>query len=417
MPDAKASDRLWHYSVKRRNALQAICLSLCAGTCREARANDAQRTRDGASEQLNANVIRVGPNEKLKTIAHAQRIARDGDVVELEPAVYVNDVATWTQNNITIRGTGVGARLLAEGTSAENKAIWVIKGTNIKIERIEFSGARVADENGAGIRHEGGSLLIRNCVFENNQMGLLTHDNAKAELEIEASEFRNNSVSKTHHYGARIGHQIYVGRISRFVLRECYIHDGAFGHLVKSRAKQNYVCYNFIGDTNRGRSSYELEFPDGSIAYVIGNVVQQGRLTENRTLISFGAEGYRGSRQELYLINNTLIDDHGYGIFLNVRKGADAIWVLNNLLLGDGSIPAYSSRLIANHKVALSDLPLAYKGDFRLARHSALVGKAVEPGIINGIELRPRREYVHPLQSRVVSHAVLNPGALQTLAD
>jgi len=353
----------------------------------------------------------------VKTVAYAHRIARDGDVIEIEPSVYVNDVATWTQNNITIRGTGVGARFISDGITAEKKAIWVIRGTNVRIEHIEFAGARVPDENGAGIRHEGGSLFIRNCLFENNQMGLLTGNDPKSELEIEASEFCNNSVSATHRDGAPIGHQIYVGRISGFVLRQSYVHDGAFGHLVKSRARQNDICYNFINDTDRGRSSYELEFPDGGIAYVIGNIVQQGPLTENRTLISFGAEGYRWTRQELYLINNTLIDGHPYGTFLVSRSGADAVWAVNNLLVGDSPLPAGIDKLIANHKVGRADLPLAQESDFRLARTSELIGKAVEPGMANGVPLRPQLEYVHPLQSRAVTGAVLNPGALQTLAD
>ena len=65
---------------------------------------------------------------------------------------------------------GGGVRIIAHGNDAESKAIWVIKGTRVVVEGIEFTGASVPDLNGAGIRHEGGKLTVRNCVFDGNQM-------------------------------------------------------------------------------------------------------------------------------------------------------------------------------------------------------------------------------------------------------
>ena len=55
-------------------------------------------------------------------------------------------------------------------------------------------------------------------------------------------------------------------------------------------------------------------------------------------------------------------------------------------------------------------------GDYRLRAKSKLVGKAVEPGVANGVSLRLEREYVHPLQGRPVPTGPLNPGALQSVA-
>ena len=48
----------------------------------------------------------------------------------------------------------------------------------------------------------------------------------------------------------------------------------------------------------------------------------------------------------------------------------------------------------------LGDVPLAATYDYRLSKDSALVGKGVDPGLVNGERLRPDREYVHPMQSR-----------------
>ena len=92
-----------------------------------------------------ADTWRVGPAQPLTRIADAARVAQDGDTVEIEPGIYRHDVAIWRQDNLTIRGLGGGAVLEADGASAEDKAIWVIRGGTITIENIEFRGARVPD--------------------------------------------------------------------------------------------------------------------------------------------------------------------------------------------------------------------------------------------------------------------------------
>jgi hypothetical protein len=77
-----------------------------------------------------------------------------------------------------------------------------------------------------------------------------------------------------------------------------YFHHADVGHLLKSRAARSHILYNRLTDETGGRASYELEFPNGGLAYVVGNVIEQAATTENETIISFGAEGYR-PRNEL----------------------------------------------------------------------------------------------------------------------
>ena len=363
-------------------------------------------------------VIRVGPHQSITTVAEAARVASDGAVVEIEAGVFADDVATWRQSDLTIRAVGGRARMITRGASAEGKAIWVILGNRVLIENIEFSGAQVPDRNGAGIRHEGGKLTVRNCLFERNEMGLLTWNHPAAELVVEASEFRDNAVAGNHRPGDPIGHQLYVGSIARFEMRDSYIHRGSIGHLVKSRARENYVANNRIVDEKTGRSSYELEFPNGGITYVIGNILQQSAQTQNSQIISFGAEGYRWPQNEIYLVNNTLVDDLPRGgEFLRVYPGADRVLVYNNLLLGNVSFkqnPLWESA--ANFVARPSDVMSAATGDFRLRASSALVRKAVEPGAANGVSMRLEWENDHPLHSRPVPAGGLSPGALQSIA-
>lgn len=379
--------------------------------------NSAISVARGAIVAEEPRTILVGPGRAITTIAQAARVARNGDTVEVEAGDYLGDVASWWQDDVTVRAVGGRVRIRAQGNAAEGKAIWVVKGTRFVVEGIEFTGSRVPDNNGAGIRHEGGKLTVRNCVFDGNQMGLLTWNDERAELVIERSEFHHNLVGSTYIPGGAIGHQIYVGSIGRFTLIESYVHAGAHGHLVKTRARENRIVNNRLTDESDGRASYELEFPNGGVAIVLGNIIEQSAHTENADIVSYGAEGYRWPRNELYLVNNTLVDGlREGGNFVRVWPGATRVKVFNNLLLGDGRLhsdPFWESAV--NVFARASDVPFAAAYDYRLRKDSDLVGKAVNPGTANNERLRPEREYVQPLQSQPSKSDSYSPGALQSV--
>lgn len=366
-----------------------------------------------------SGIVRVGPARPIATVAAAARVARDGDVVEIDAGEYVDDVAAWPQNDLTIRAVGGRVRMTSRGNSAQGKAVFVIAGNDVVVEGIDFAGARVASRNGAGIRHEGGKLTVRHCLFERNEIGLLTSNDPRSELVVERSEFRDNAIEHEYRPGDDVGHQIYVGRIGRFTLRESYVHRGMLGHLVKSRARESWVQYNRITDEAEGRASYELEFPDGGIAYVIGNVIAQGPHTDNEVLVSFGAEAYVWPANELYVVNNTLIDAlPAGGEFVRVRAGSGVRLVaVNNLLLGKGRFPAPVGAVSGNYRVRADDVVNAGAFDFRLRSSAQPVGRAIDPGHANGHSLRPDREYVHPRQSAAPAFTVYSPGAIQAVSS
>ena len=118
-------------------------------------------------------IIQVGPTRALNVPSQAASVARAGDIIEIDAGNYVGDVTAWWADNLTIRGVGGRPRLLAAGMSAENKAIWVIKGRNAIVENIEFTEATGPNGNGAGIRAEGINLKVLNCYFHDNQEGIL----------------------------------------------------------------------------------------------------------------------------------------------------------------------------------------------------------------------------------------------------
>ncbi|MBK4734767.1 right-handed parallel beta-helix repeat-containing protein [Noviherbaspirillum pedocola] len=388
--------------------------------------------------------LRVGAGRELRTIAEAAKRARNGDTILIDPGVYPADVAVFNQDRLVIRAVGGRAQLNANGANAEGKAIWVMRGGDILVENIEFHGARVPDHNGAGIRFEHGKLTVRNCLFADNENGILTSGEG-SELNIENSEFDHNGTE------AGNAHQLYVGSIPRLKVIGSYFHNTAGGHLLKSRADNNFITYNRLTDEAGGQGSYELEFPNGGVNYVIGNIIEQAPTTQNSAIISVGAEGMNKRRNELYLVNNTIVDDReGGGNFLKMPTGLQALKAVNNLLVGsrksDLSIFAEDvnhrgepgkvfqvdlgtrvgdtrakGEVSNNFSVSHDVFAQAAKYDYRLRERSGLAGKYLPPGTSmaasgSGLDLAPRAEYAHRAQTRRLAAAPTLPGALQTPA-
>lgn len=348
--------------------------------------------------------LQVGPQRTLKTIAAAAKLAGANTLIEVDAGEYVGDVAVWTQPNLTLRAMGGRVRLRANGMAAEDKGIWVVRSPKFTVEGFDFAGAQVPGRNGAGIRFESGWLVVRNCSFMYNEMGLLTSNNPDAVLEVDNSEFAHNMRPDGHN------HNLYIGQIARATVTGSYLHHARTGHLLKSRAAQSHILYNRLTDDG-GSASYELEFPNGGVALVVGNIVQQGPLTENPVLISFGAEGYTWPVNQLSLAYNTLVDDlPGGGIWLKVKPGADAVLAVNNLLVGSAPLQSTTPGDFRNN-FNTDRSSLAPGGDYRLRVGSALVGQAIAVGK----NLPPQREYAHPAHSTALDIAPHNPGARQRL--
>lgn len=373
-----------------------------------------------AANQGEPRTLQVGRFQPYTTIAAAARAAHDGDTVEIEAGDYVGDVAIWAQNNLTIRGIGGRARLFANGHHVERKGIWIVRGGTITIENIEFHDAKVEHRNGAGIRFEKGHLTLRNCAFFDNENGVLTHNDETSELDIENSEFARNG------YGDGQTHNIYVGSIKRFVMTGSYSHHANVGQLVKSRAKETHILYNRLTDET-GRASYEIDLPSGGLAYVVGNIIQQSPNATNGHFISFGVEGYKWEKNELLLINNTLIDNRpANGRFLLLKPGPGHVTAINNVLYGpdtlnpaerQGAAPRSDTQLPGtyenNLRARLDDFSQPEQYHYSLKKGSRLLNTAVNPEKINKLAYLPKRQYLHPLKTIDLQTPPTHPGAIQ----
>jgi hypothetical protein len=354
-------------------------------------------------------VLKVGPGHPVKSLAAAARLARDGTLIEVDAGDYVADVAVWTQHDLTLRAVGGRVQLIAAGAHAQGKGLFVMRGRRMRIEGFDFIGCTVPDRNGAGIRLEAGSLTLVDCGFRDNENGVLTSNDESVELDIVDCDFGAIPLRR----GAT--HNLYVGTIGRLSVTGSYFHHGLLGHLLKSRAAVNHILYNRLTDEIGGRASYELEFPNGGVAVVMGNLIMQSSTTDNSHVISFGVEGAKWSRQALYLVHNTLVDQKpSGGIWLRVTPPQAEVMLANNLLVGTPKLAAeghWTRR--ANFTADWDEFVRAAREDFRLKPGSALRGQAQDVGEAQGLRLSPSREYRHPRGTAALAGPARHPGAFQ----
>jgi hypothetical protein len=361
-----------------------------------------------------AATLTVGPGGAPLELAQALAQAEDGDVIELLPGRYAAEPMLLAGKKLTLRGSVGGRPVLAAKDPLPSNAIWTVRDAEITLENLEFSGARSRDASGAGVRLDSGRLTVRRCAFFDNEIGLATGNDPKAELVIEDSEF-----GRTPPEVGGLYHQLYAGRIAKVTISGSRFHRGFEGHLIKSRAQANRIAYNLIYDGAGGGASYEIDLPNGGDAVIVGNIIGQGRDTQNPVVVSYGSEGRVWSRNRLLLSHNTLISDYPWAWFLrawidNLVPGAH-VRAVNNLTVGLGVFTLGSSgRFDGNWPALAGSLEDPATLAFELRSDSFLRGRAEDPRTLAGDEALPTAEFVLPIGTRPLAPpARWSPGALQ----
>lgn len=352
-----------------------------------------------------ADTLQVGPDKPYTTVNAAIAAAQPGDVIEVDAGEYVDDVTTITTGDLTIRGVGdTPAHLRATVPVANQKGILAIEvGTGpVVIENLEFSGAFIEGngDNAAGIRMQGESLVVRDCFFHDNQNGILAGGTPDYDITIENSEFGHNG-----NPGSGQEHNVYISGDTRlFIFMGNYSHHAYSGHTLKSRARESHILYNRFSDEADGSSSYLIDLPNGNLAYVIGNVVEQGPMAENTgTLLNFNAEDAAGPDNRLFVVNNTFVNDNGSSpAFVRAHNTDQAEVVLrNNLWVGSGTPFAEqggTAALTDEGNLAPKDPGFVDREgyDYNLLESSVARDVAVDPGADGDVALLPTEQYVHP---------------------
>jgi len=247
----------------------------------------------------------VGVGQQYQQIAKAIAASRDGDVVAVQAGTYVNDFAT-IYHKITLQGVGGMVKMVATVAPTNGKAI-LTTASDVTIDHFEFSGAKVADENGAGVRYDSGNLVVTNSYFHDNENGLLSAADANGTITIKNSEFGHNG------NGNGLTHNIYVSVIKQLTIQDSYIHDAVIGHEVKSRALNTTITGSRI-QNNSGTGSYEIDLPQGGNALIQNNLIQQGAGSSNPSIIAFGEEGKLNANSSLVVRGNIIVNDKANGV-------------------------------------------------------------------------------------------------------
>lgn len=378
-------------------ATALLALSLAAlGTAAQAAPTPATAAELPVTAAATAEKVwLVGPAGAALTLSNALRQAADGDVIELMPGIYTERLVI-ENRRLTIRGMrgGEAARMQGQLKPMAEQALWTIKGGEVLLQDLEFRGARSVEGSGAALRQQGGRLTIRRCRFFENEHGLFAMNDPQAQLEIEDSVF-----GMAPRIEGGLHHLVNIGRIGRFSVSGTRFQQGFEGHLLKTRARENLIAYNFIHDGMRGGASLEIDIALGGIATVIGNVIGQGADTQNPVVLSYGSEGSAWDVNRLHVAHNTFVN-HGWlpAWFLRMHRDrlpADAeLIAVNNLLVGGGVFEWMNEGLFEGNRHArrgaLADVD-TYA--FELPLSSSLRGTGVDGRRIGRVDLSPRAEF------------------------
>ncbi|HUB14883.1 MAG TPA: right-handed parallel beta-helix repeat-containing protein [Acetobacteraceae bacterium] len=272
-------------------------------------------------------ILQVGPGQPFAKPSQAIAEARDGDTIDIAPGRYY-DCAVVRQNNLTIQGAGPGA-VMTE-TTCMGKAILITNGNNITLRNLTLQRARVPDENGAGIRAQGGNLTIEGVKFLNNQDGILTTSNPKADITIVNSEFVHNGLC-----AQACAHGIYAGFIHALKVEHTRFFDTQQGHSIKSQALATAVIDCDIEDGPGGTSSYLIDVPHGGSLLVRGNKLEKGPKSGNHSVaISIGEGSVTQPTDSIVIEDNTFTNDNAQPTIFVRNVTARPAELINNKLNG-----------------------------------------------------------------------------------
>jgi hypothetical protein len=154
-------------------------------------------------------------------------------------------------------------------------------------------------------------------------------------------------------------------------------------------------------DEKSGNSSYAVDLPNGGLAFLVGNLIQQSEVTENSSIVSYGAEGMRNSSKELYLVNNTIVNNRHAGIFIKASNNA-AVFAYNNIFAGAGKVSNIA--IVEKNNIAIEKLNIFRDPDnfdYELNASNEAIDSGVVVDNIEDYSLIPEFEYSHPTGKRI----------------
>ena len=266
----------------------------------------------------------VGSARQYTTLLQVAPLLNPGDTVLVDgDQTYAGDVifrrSATLQNRITIKGVRVnGKRPLISGGTDCVHFFTDFPYSGPGADHYTFEGFEITGATNRGIFHQSKDLILRDVVVHHCQHGILGADQGSGSCLLEYSEVYSCGSGDRYH-------QIYMATDevhnpgSVFRMQFCYLHDGAGGNNVKSRAERNEIYYNWI----EGAYYHELELvgPDGGDggnerlkredSDVAGNVfwkkVKPAGDTEYFNVTRIGGDGTGQTHGRYRFVNNTFL--------------------------------------------------------------------------------------------------------------
>jgi hypothetical protein len=281
-----------------------------------------------------SNIIHVGADREQTNPFTAIRNASAGDFVLIHGGTYTCEGSPYhhEKTNALVRQSVavIGVGDVHFGTKYVHKGCITTHGGGkpnpnwLYVENIKFSGANNGDFNGAGIRHESGSLTVVASTFTNNQNGILGGGEGKT-VRIVDSTFRDNG------HGDGQSHGIYINDGSELVVEGSTFTGTNIGHHVKSLAQRTVVRNSTLGDGN-DTASMAVDVTAGGGVLIEGNRIVQsadsGGDRGNPHIVWYDVK--RGPSDEpgsITIKNNEIVNQYASGSVFGAPSGLSGIEV------------------------------------------------------------------------------------------
>jgi hypothetical protein len=277
---------------------------------------------------------RVEPGGRYATLAAVAPLLQPGDVVEIVGAATYDGGVRFTRDGlpeakIVVRGVPVDGKrpVIAGGADTIEAA-----GDHYVFEGLEITGG----SKRCFFHHAHDVTLRASLVRDCPQQGILGADDDSGDLTLEHVEVTRSG-------NGIYSHQIYMATDERahpgsvFRMRHCYVHDGAGGNNVKSRAERNELHYNWI----EGARYHEVEMvgPDGADpalaredGELVGNVLVK---TTDFYVVRLGGDGTGATGGRYRLAHNTFVLQ-GSQSAIRLMDAVESVEAYNNVFYRAG---------------------------------------------------------------------------------
>jgi hypothetical protein len=220
--------------------------------------------------------------------------------IEIAPGTY-RECAVQQDGRVAYLAREFGS-VTFDGVACDGKAALVLGGREARVEGLIFQNITVPDQNGSGIRLQGGNLIVRESLFRDSEQGILTASDPRGSIRIEHSTFSGLGFCPE---GGDCAHGIYIGDYGSLSVVRTRFERGRGGHYVKTRAPRVEIVDSSFDDSEGRATNYMIDLSNGATGTIARNVFVQGRNKENYSALIFvGPEGATNSSDGLTIVDN-----------------------------------------------------------------------------------------------------------------